>query len=188
MVECGGWMMPLQYSSMREEPIAVRERVGLFDVSHMGEFRLHGPGAVEALEGVVTNRVEDLAIGQARYNVVCESSGGIIDDTLVYRHSQDHFTVVVNAGPRLRDLEHFRILIGDACEVEDVTLATGLIAVQGPRALALLSRLVEYGLDLRCRVEVRGNLRAGDDVEGGEMRSRGQAGEHRRADPAARHR
>ena len=147
MVEFGGWMMPLQYSSMREEHIAVRERVGLFDVSHMGEFRLQGPGAVEALEGVVTNRVEDLAIGQARYNVLCNPSGGIIDDTLVYRHAPDHFTVVVNAGPRPKDLEHFRTLIGDACEVEDVTLATGLIAVQGPRALDLLRPLADVDLD-----------------------------------------
>jgi aminomethyltransferase len=147
MVEFGGWMMPLQYSSMREEHIAVRERVGLFDVSHMGEFRLRGPGAVEALEGVVTNRVADLAVGQARYNILCNASGGIIDDTLVYRHAPDHFTVVVNAGPRPKDLEHFRTLIGDACEVEDVTPATGLIAVQGPRALDLLRPLADFDLD-----------------------------------------
>jgi aminomethyltransferase len=147
MVEFGGWMMPLQYSSMREEHTAVRERVGLFDVSHMGEFRLRGPRAAEALEGVVTNSVGDLNIGQARYNVVCNPQGGIIDDTLVYRHGSADFTVVVNAGPRPKDLEHFRTFIGDACDVEDVTLATGLIAVQGPRALDLLRPIADVDLD-----------------------------------------
>jgi len=147
MVEFSGWMMPLQYSSMREEHTAVRERVGLFDVSHMGEFRLRGPRAAGALEGVVTNVVGDLATGQARYNVVCNEAGGIIDDTLVYRHGPEHFTVVVNAGPRLDDLTHFQDVIGDACDVEDVTLATGLVAVQGPRALELLQPLADIDLD-----------------------------------------
>jgi aminomethyltransferase len=147
MVEFGGWMMPLQYSSMREEHTAVRERVGLFDVSHMGEFVLRGARAEGALEGVVTNIVGDLAIGQARYNVVCNEAGGILDDTLVYRHGPEYFTVVVNAGPRPQDLAHFRTVIGDACEVEDVTLASGLIAVQGPRALDLLRPLADIDLD-----------------------------------------
>jgi aminomethyltransferase len=147
MVEFGGWMMPLQYSSMRDEHLAVRERVGLFDVSHMGEFRIQGPGAEVALERVVTNSVADLAVGQARYNVVCNAAGGIIDDTLVYRHAADHFTVVVNAGPRPRDLEHIQTVIGQECAVEDVTMATGLIAVQGPRALDLLRPLADVDLD-----------------------------------------
>src|SRR5438552_1757662 len=100
MVEFGGWMMPLQYTSMRAEHDAVRERAGLFDVSHMGEFRMRGPAAEAALERVVTNRVGDLAVGQARYNVVCNESGGIIDDCLVYRHGPEDFLVVVNAGQR----------------------------------------------------------------------------------------
>jgi aminomethyltransferase len=147
MVEFGGWMMPLQYSSMREEHLAVRERVGLFDVSHMGEFRAQGPGAAAALEGVVTNSVADLAVGQARYNVVCNTSGGIVDDTLIYRYAADDFTVVVNAGPRLRDLDHFRAEIGDGCELTDVSLDTGLIAVQGPRAVDLLRPLADIDLD-----------------------------------------
>ena len=147
MVEFGGWMMPLQYTSMRDEHTAVRERVGLFDVSHMGEFRLRGPRAEGALDSVVTNRVADLAIGQARYNVVCNAAGGIIDDSLVYRDAPDQFTVVVNAGPRLRDLEHFRQVIGGDCEVEDLTLETALIAVQGPRALELLGPMADFSID-----------------------------------------
>src|SRR5258708_395556 len=147
MVEFSGWMMPLQYTSMRDEHTAVRERVGLFDVSHMGEFRLRGPRAEAALDRVVTKRLSDLAVGQARYNAVCTDSGGIIDDSLVYRDGADQFTVVVNAGPRLRDLEHFRQVIGGDCEVEDLTLGTALIAVQGPRALDLLRPLADFAID-----------------------------------------
>ncbi len=147
MVEFGGWMMPLQYTSMRDEHNAVRERVGLFDVSHMGEFRLRGRGAEQALDRVVTNRLTNLAVGQARYNVVCNASGGIIDDSLVYRDAADQFTVVVNAGQRLRDLEHFRQVIGGDCEVEDLTLETALIAVQGPRALDLLRPMADFAID-----------------------------------------
>lgn len=141
MVEFGGWLMPLQYTSMREEHLAVRERVGLFDVSHMGELQMAGPGALAALERVVTNRVADLEPGQARYTAICSESGGIIDDALVYRHAADRFVIVVNAGPRPADLEHFRTVVGDACEVEDLTFGVGLVAVQGPLALQTLQPL-----------------------------------------------
>jgi aminomethyltransferase len=146
MVEFGGWMMPLQYSSMRGEHTAVRERVGVFDVSHMGEFQMSGPGALAALERVVTNRVADLEPGQARYTVICNEAGGIIDDAVVYRHAADRFVIVVNAGPRLVDLEHFRVVIGEDCEVEDLTFNVGLVAVQGPRALEILQPLTQTGL------------------------------------------
>jgi len=147
MVEFGGWMMPLQYSSMRAEHEAVRKRAGMFDVSHMGEFRLRGSTAEAALESVVTNRVGDLAEGQARYNVICNSNGGIIDDCLVYRRGPEEFLVVVNAGPRRTDLDHFRAVIGDRCEVADETDATALVAVQGPEAIALLQPLADVDLD-----------------------------------------
>ena len=147
MVEFSGWMMPLQYSSMRAEHEAVRNRAGLFDVSHMGEFRLRGRAAESALESVVTNRVGDLAEGQARYNVVCDTGGGIIDDCLVYRRGPDEFLVVVNAGPRVADLDHFRAVVGDRCDIEDETEATGLLAVQGPEAIGLLQPLADVALD-----------------------------------------
>jgi aminomethyltransferase len=141
MVEFGGWLMPLQYTSMREEHMAVRQRVGLFDVSHMGEFQMAGPRALAALERVVTNRVADLEPGQARYTVVCNQAGGILDDALVYRHGVDRFIVVVNAGPRPMDLEHFRATVGDDCKVEDLTFDLGLVAVQGPLAIEILQPL-----------------------------------------------
>ena len=147
MVEFGGWMMPLQYTSMRDEHQAVRTGVGVFDVSHMGEIHLTGPGALDALERVVTNRIHDLDFGQARYTLVCDANGGIIDDALVYRPVPDVFTVVVNAGPRLRDVEHFQNQVGDACELVDITNDVALVAVQGPKAIEMLQPLADFDLD-----------------------------------------
>jgi aminomethyltransferase len=150
MVEFGGWMMPLQYTSMRDEHTAVRQRVGLFDVSHMGEIHLTGPGALAALDRVVTNRVDDMAFGQARYTLVCNEDGGIIDDALVYRPVPDVFTVVVNAGPRPVVVEHFRHVIDEAraaCDMMDITENLALIAVQGPQAIELLRPMADIDLD-----------------------------------------
>ena len=147
MVEFGGWMMPLQYTSMRNEHHAVRTGVGVFDVSHMGEIHMTGPGALDALERIVTNRIGDLAFGQARYTLICDSNGGIIDDALVYRPVPDVFTIVVNAGPRLRDVEHFQNQVGDACELVDITNDVALVAVQGPKAIEMLQPLADFDLD-----------------------------------------
>ena len=112
----------------------------------MGEIHLTGPGALEALERVVTNRVADMDFGQARYTLICDADGGIIDDALVYRPVPDVFTVVVNAGPRVRDVEHLGAEIGGACEMLDITKDVALVAVQGPRAIELLQPLT--GTDL----------------------------------------
>ena len=143
MVEFGGWLMPLQYSSMRAEHNAVRTAAGIFDVSHMGEFVVQGAAAVAALDRVVTNRVDDLAAGQARYNVICNESGGILDDALVYNAGAHHL-VIVNAGPREQDLAHFR---AHGVDVADTTMEVALLAVQGPRAVEILQPLADIGLD-----------------------------------------
>ena len=143
MVEFGGWMMPLQYSSMKAEHLAVRTAAGIFDVSHMGEFIIRGADAVAALDRVVSNRIADLVPGQARYNIVCNDAGGILDDALVY-HAGDHHLVIVNAGPRLGDLAHFR---AQGVEVVDATLELALLAVQGPRAVEILRPLADIPLD-----------------------------------------
>jgi aminomethyltransferase len=140
MVEFGGWLMPLQYSSMRAEHLAVRTAAGIFDVSHMGEFVVEGAGGGAALERVVSNRVTDLADGQARYNILCNQAGGIVDDCLVYRERADRHLVIVNAGTREKDLAHFRAHGVDAV---DATMETALVAVQGPRAVDILRRVAE---------------------------------------------
>ncbi|MHB8509666.1 MAG: glycine cleavage system aminomethyltransferase GcvT [Candidatus Dormibacteria bacterium] len=142
MVEFGGWMMPLQYTSMRDEHSAVRERVGLFDVSHMGEFHIQGDRAGEVLARMVSNEVLNLTPGQARYNCICNERGGIVDDALVYR-DEDGYMVVVNAGTRLKDLAHFRRVAGGEIEIVDRSLETALIAVQGPRAVEVVYSLAD---------------------------------------------
>ena len=144
MVEFGGWMMPLQYSSMRAEHLAVRNAAGIFDVSHMGEFEVQGSEGAVALERLVSNRVGDLVDGQARYNVVCNASGGIIDDALVYRISADRHLVVVNAGTREKDRAHFQ---AEGLQLDDASLRTALLAVQGPRAIQVLQPLADIDLE-----------------------------------------
>jgi aminomethyltransferase len=146
MVEFGGWDMPLQYSSMRDEHQAVRTSVGVFDVSHMGEIHLTGPGSQAALDRVITNRLDDLDFGQARYTLICNAGGGIIDDALIYRPVPDVFTLVVNAGPRIGDVEHLRAEIGDSCDMVDITNDLALLAVQGPSAVALLQPMASIDL------------------------------------------
>ncbi|MFN2463737.1 MAG: glycine cleavage system aminomethyltransferase GcvT [Candidatus Dormibacteria bacterium] len=141
MVEFGGWMMPLQYSSMKAEHTAVRTAAGMFDVSHMGEFIIQ-PDSVAALDSVVSNRTDDLAPGQARYNIVCNEKGGIVDDALVY-NAGDHHLVIVNAGTREGDRAHFE---ANGVRLVDATMNLALIAVQGPRTVEILQTLTDVDL------------------------------------------
>jgi aminomethyltransferase len=143
IVDFGGWAMPVQYSSILEEHRAVRTAVGLFDVCHMGEVRFAGPGALDAVERLVSNDVRKLSDGQARYTVVCYENGGIVDDCIVYRERADSFVIVINAANIEKDIAWFRASLAGRSDVEftDLSAATGLIAVQGPKAAALLDKL-----------------------------------------------
>src|SRR6266508_5487176 len=105
LVEFAGWEMPVQYAGIRAEHEGVRTRVGLFDVSHMGEVIFRGPRALEALNRAFTNDLSKIADGQAQYGCLCRESGGIVDDVVVYRRSADDLLVCVNAGNR-RSEEH----------------------------------------------------------------------------------
>src|SRR5271154_3475019 len=98
MVPFGGWEMPVQYSGILAEHAAVRERVGLFDISHMGEFLVAGPNAERALNHLLTNDVSKLAVGQAQYTLMCNHEGGIVDDLIVYRLEPSVFLIIVNAS------------------------------------------------------------------------------------------
>jgi len=137
MVDFGGWEMPQQYSSIRDEHLAVRKSAGLFDVSHMGRFRLAGDKTAVFIQELVTNDVAALVHGQAQYNLMCNDQGGIVDDLVVYRGSEGFF-VVVNASNREKDLEWMRAHAPAGVEIEDRTFELALIAWQGPRAQALL--------------------------------------------------
>ena len=137
MVDFGGWDMPQQYTSIRDEHLAVRKSAGLFDVSHMGRFRVIGGPSLEFVQGLVTNDVRPLANKQAQYNLMLNERGGVVDDLVVYRGT-DGFFVVVNASNREKDLAWMRDHAPAGVEIEDRTFELGLLAFQGPRAQELL--------------------------------------------------
>lgn len=142
MVPFGGWDMPVQYDSIVEEHRAVREAAGLFDVSHMGQIWLRGPEAVAAAERLLTCPVADLGPGRVRYGLLCNESGGTVDDVTVYRVDEQTLFLCVNAANIEKD---YRWIVrhAGAAEVRDESDATGLLALQGPRAAALLAGLCE---------------------------------------------
>ena len=141
MVDFGGWEMPVQYSGIIEEHRAVRERVGLFDVSHMGELEVTGPGAFASLQGLTPNDVGKLADGRIQYSAFLTEKGTFVDDLLVYRRAADSYLVVVNASNTPKDFAWAAGRAEGNVKIEDRSAAYALIAVQGPRSVALLSRL-----------------------------------------------
>lgn len=148
LVEFGGWEMPVQYSGILDEHRTVRERAGLFDVCHMGEFRVEGAGALAFLQGLVPNNVARLVDHQALYSQILRPDGGTLDDLIIYRMSENHYMVVVNAGTMEKDWAWFS---EHASGVSNLTLTnisteTGLIALQGPRAQAILQPLTDTPL------------------------------------------
>ncbi|MHB8331109.1 MAG: glycine cleavage system aminomethyltransferase GcvT [Candidatus Dormibacteria bacterium] len=143
MVAFGGYQMPMQYGSIRAEHLAVRQQAGLFDVSHMGEVTVRGPGALDYLQRLVTNDVAKLSPGRALYSVMCRDDGGIVDDLLVYQ-DEDGYMCVINAACHDHDLAWMRAQLPlQGVEFEDVSEETCLLAVQGPRALEILAPLTE---------------------------------------------
>ena len=142
LVAFAGWEMPLDYGSILEESRAVRRSAGLFDVSHMGRFWFRGADVAQELDGALGGRVEDLAVGKARYTLLLNERGTILDDLITYRTGEEEFFMVVNASNRIQDLEALRSRMGST-EVRDVTLdGGGILALQGPdshRHLAALA-------------------------------------------------
>ena len=140
MVEFGGWEMPVQYTGIIEEHRRVRSAVGLFDVSHMGEFEVEGPAALAALQSVTTNDVSALEVGQVQYSLFPYPEGGLVDDLTVYRLAEQHFMVTVNASNIDKDWAWVTTHASGA-SWKNVSGETGLIAVQGPRAEDLVAGL-----------------------------------------------
>ncbi|WP_426006147.1 glycine cleavage system aminomethyltransferase GcvT [Paenarthrobacter sp. NyZ202] len=139
----GGWQMPLKYTSELAEHHAVRKSAGLFDLSHMGEVWVTGPQAAEFLDYALVGKISAMADGKAKYSLICQEDGGIIDDLIVYRRGADKFLVVPNAGNAfVVASELLQRAAGFDVVVEDASSSTSLIAVQGPLAEAILLRLV----------------------------------------------
>tara|TARA_B100000929_G_scaffold291047_1_gene287514 strand:- start:3284 stop:4393 length:1110 start_codon:yes stop_codon:yes gene_type:complete len=144
IVPFAGFEMPVQYQTgIIAEHAAVRETAGLFDVSHMGEFIVRGPQALELVQHVTVNDASKIEVGQAQYSAMCLESGGIIDDLLIYRFA-DRFMLVVNAANREKDLEWIQQHADTFdVELEDVSEGTALIALQGPAAREILQPLTK---------------------------------------------
>src|SRR6266404_3547426 len=138
LVEFGGWEMPVQYSSIIDEHLAVRKAAGLFDISHMGEVRLNGPGAEAFLNQTLTNDLRKLAIGQGQYTLMCNERGGVIDDLYAYRLTAEEYLLIINAS-RIEDdtawlaRQLARFGRPDGVRLQNVSDGTGAVAVQGPR-------------------------------------------------------
>jgi aminomethyltransferase len=152
LVDFAGWSMPVQYGSIVEEHLATRRACGLFDVSHMGRLRLEGSGAAAFLDRLLTRKVVGMGPGKIRYSLVCNESGGILDDVLVY-HLQEHgggpyHLLVVNASNREKIVSWLQAHLqpSDDVQLTDRTVETAMIAVQGPAALRIVEPLV--GADL----------------------------------------
>jgi len=139
-IDFAGWRMPINYGSIIDEHHQVRNEAGLFDVSHMGRVKVSGRHARRFLERVLTRRVSNMKEYTCRYSMVCNEQGGVKDDILVYRYPEE-WMLVVNAANREKLLEHFEAQRGDlVCEIEDQTESTAMMAVQGPKAIDLVSQ------------------------------------------------
>lgn len=140
VVEFGGWEMPVQYSGIISEHQAVRNAAGLFDISHMGEIEVRGPGALAFLQHICTQDVAAIGVGMANYSLLCHPDGGIVDDVFVY-HLPGYYLVVVNASNAAKDFAWMREHAhGFDAELTDTSDATAMLALQGPAAEGILAR------------------------------------------------
>ncbi|MFT3919390.1 glycine cleavage system aminomethyltransferase GcvT [Cloacibacterium sp.] len=147
IVPFAGFEMPVQYSGVTEEHFAVREKVGLFDVSHMGQFYVEGTTAKDLLQFVTSNNVENLENGKAQYSCLPNGNGGIVDDLIVYKMEDDKYFVVVNASNIEKDWNHiskFNEKFG--AKMTNISNETSLIAIQGPKATETLQKLTDTNL------------------------------------------
>ncbi len=147
LVDFAGWEMPVQYAGILDEHRAVRERAGLFDLSHMGEIWLGGPDAGAALARALVSDPPRLAIGRAHYSMICAADGGIIDDLIVYRLADERFLVVPNAANRETVADALRERsAGFDAQMDDASMRTSLVAIQGPMAAQILAPLTDVDL------------------------------------------
>ena len=148
MIDFAGWLMPVRYAGIIEEHRAVRERAGLFDLSHMGELFVEGPEAGAALAHALVTNPPALADGRAHYSMIVAPDGGIIDDLIVYRLGLDRFLVVANAGnARIVSDAMAERLNGFKGVLDDRSLAMALVAIQGPRSIEIVRPLTDVDLD-----------------------------------------
>ncbi len=150
LVEFAGWQMPVQYTSLIQEHLAVRQHVGIFDVSHMGRILVQGPEAERFLDYLCTNKIADKSNFSATYTVLCREDGYCVDDVIVYKQDPHHFFVIANAGNRQKDLDHLKKEAqAFTVEIQDRYDTEGILAIQGPSAHPLLLQLFPEALNLK---------------------------------------
>ena len=146
-IDFGGWDLPVQFASgITKEHEAVRTQAGLFDVSHMGEIMVAGEGALEYLQQLMTNDLANMQDGQTLYTLMCYPDGGVVDDLLVYKIKDDEYMLVVNASNISKDLEWLQKHVESQVTITDISEETGLLALQGPAAERILSKLTDAPL------------------------------------------
>lgn len=147
LVDFAGWEMPVQYSGVIDEHLAVRSAAGLFDVSHMGEVEIRGPGALAFVHYLTPNDASLLTDGKAQYSLLCNERGGVVDDIIVYRHSNEHLLIVVNASNREKDLQWIKSHAPADVVIDDRSDDFALLALQGPASFTILSKLCTISLE-----------------------------------------
>ncbi|MFC7370423.1 glycine cleavage system aminomethyltransferase GcvT [Fictibacillus iocasae] len=146
VIDFGGWELPVQFLSIKEEHEAVRTRAGLFDVSHMGEFEVKGEQSLPYLQRMMTNDVSKLSDGQAQYTAMCYEDGGTVDDLLVYRRRENDYLLVVNASNIDKDFDWMTSHVTDGVQLTNISNAVGQLALQGPLSEKVLQKLTDTDL------------------------------------------
>jgi len=159
VIDFGGWMMPVQYSGVIEEHERVRSSAGLFDVSHMGEFLVSGPKATEFLNRLVTSDVSKMTPSQCLYTPMCYDNGTIVDDLIIYRHNPGNYMLVVNASNIGKDFDWAKKHAPSRVKISDVSDSTAEIALQGPNAEKILTKLTD------CKLSDIAYMHFKDDVK-----------------------
>ncbi len=145
-IDFGGWELPVQFTGIVQEHEAVRTKAGLFDVSHMGEVEVKGPGALYYLQRLTTNDVSKLEAGQAQYSVMCYPDGGTVDDLLVYKFADDHYLLVINAGNIDKDFAWMQEHLTENVTIENISAQTAQLAIQGPLSETILQKMTTTDL------------------------------------------
>ena len=148
MTSFGGFEMPIQYSGVKKEHLTVRNNLGVFDVSHMGEFYVSGPNALPLLQYICSNDISKISVGKAQYNYFPNETGGIVDDLIIYRIEESSYLLVVNASNILKDWKWIqKHNTSFNAKIEDRSEITALLAIQGPKALEAMQKLTSSRLD-----------------------------------------
>ena len=142
-VEFAGYEMPIQFAGIVQEHLAVRNNVGIFDVSHMGEFYFEGKDAESAINYLIANDIRGMKDGDVRYTLMCNEKGGIVDDLLVYRYNQEKFMLVVNAGNHDKDFEWVKKHLKEDVKFTDRSTEIAQLAIQGPNAIPLMKKVLD---------------------------------------------